>query len=84
MFRRLFLEHPASVGESYVQHLGVAGRFGLRLVRGGLGCMTHAVFPFAFKTAGSDTVRELHDQLVAKRNAVRAAQTQMTTVEYVI
>ena len=24
MFRRLFLDHPASVGESYVEHFGVA------------------------------------------------------------
>ena len=84
MLRRLFLDHPASVGESYRQHMGVAGRFGWRLTRGGLACMAHAVLPFAWKTAGSDTVRELHDQLVAKRSAARAAQSQMLTVEYVI
>lgn len=84
MFRRLFLDHPATVGESFTEHFGVASRFGWRLTRGGLACMTHAVLPFAFKTAGSDTVRELHDQLVAKRAAARAAQVQMTTVEYVI
>lgn len=84
MLRRLFLDHPASVGESYAEHFGVASRFGWRLTRGGLQCLAHAVLPFAFKTAGSDTVRELHDQLVAKRAAVRAAQAQMTTVEYVI
>lgn len=84
MLRQLFLDHPASVGESYAEHFGVASRFGWRLTRGGLGCMAHAVLPFAFKTAGSDTVRELHDQLVAKRAAARAAQLQMTTVEYVI
>lgn len=84
MFRRLFLDHPATVGESFTEHFGVASRFGWRLTRGGLACMAHAVLPFAFKTAGSDTVKELHDQLVAKRSAARAAQTQMTTVEYVI
>ena len=81
---RLFTDHPASVGESYLEHFGVASRFGWRLTRGGLGCMLHAVLPFACRTSGSDTVRELHDQLVAKRSAARAAQTQMTTVEYVI
>lgn len=84
MFRRLFLDHPASVGESFFEHFGVASRFGWRLTRGGLGCMAHAFLPFAFKTSGSDTVKELHDQLVAKRSAARAAQTQMLTVEYVI
>jgi len=84
MIRRLFLDHPASVGESYVEHLGVAGRFGARMIAGGIGCMIHAVLPFAFKTRGSDTIGALHRDLVAKRNAHRAAQTQMTTIEYVI
>lgn len=84
MIRRLFHDHPASVGESYAEHLGVAGRFGWRLMRGGLGCMLHAILPFVCTTSGSDTVRDLHAELVAKRTAARAAQTQMTTVEYVI
>jgi hypothetical protein len=84
MFRKLFLDHPASVGESYTEHFGVAGRFGLKMVIGGTGCMLHALLPFVFKTRGSDTVRALHAEMVAKRSAVRAAQTQMTTVEYVI
>lgn len=84
MLRALFTDHPASVGESYLQHLGVATRFGWRLTRGGVACMLHGALPFLFKTAGSDTVRDLHAELVAKRQAARAAQTQMLTVEYVI
>lgn len=84
MLRALFVDHPASVGESYAQHLRVATRFGWRLTRGGLACMIHGALPFLFRTSGSDTVRDLHAQLVAKRQAARAAQTQMTTVEYVI
>ncbi|WP_422631616.1 DUF6356 family protein, partial [Pseudomonas proteolytica] len=43
MFRRLFLDHPASVGESYAEHFGVASRFGVTLIGGGLGCLVHAV-----------------------------------------
>ena len=84
MIARLFIDHPASVGETYVEHFGVASRFGWRLARGGIGCMLHALLPCVFKTSGSDTVRDLHAELVAKRAAARAAQTQMTTVEYVI
>jgi hypothetical protein len=84
MFRRLFLDHPASVGESYTEHFGVASRFGLKMVSGGMRCALHAVLPFLFKTAGSDTVAALHAELVLKRSAARAAQTQMNTVEYVI
>ncbi len=84
MFRRLFLDHPTSVGESYTAHFGVASRFGVKMMWGGLRCAVHGVLPFLFKTAGSDTVSALHAELVTKRNAARAAQTQMTSVEYVI
>ena len=84
MIRALFLDHPATLGETYWQHFGVATRFGWRLTTGGLRCMAHGLLPFAWKTSGSDTVRALHAELVAKRSAARAAQTQMATVEYVI
>ena len=84
MFRRLFLDHPTSVGESYAEHFGVASGFGLKMIWGGARCTLHAVLPFVWKTAGSDTVAALHAELVTKRNAARAAQTQMSTVEYVI
>ena len=84
MFRRLFLDHPASVGESYAEHFGVASRFGFTMVKGGLGCMLHAALPFVCRTRGSDTVAKLHAEMVAKRSAARNAQTQMTTVEYII
>jgi len=84
MFRRLFLDHPASVGESYGEHFMVASSFGWRMIGGGAACALHALLPFAFKTRGSDTVAALHAQMVAKRNAARADQTQMRTVEYII
>jgi hypothetical protein len=69
MFRRLFLDHPATVGESYAEHFGVAGRFGLTMIKGGLGALVHAFVPALCKTRGS---------------AVAADQTQMKTVEFII
>ena len=84
MFRKLFLDHPKEVGETYAEHLVVAGRFGAEMVTGGMACMIHAVVPAAFKSAGSDTVSRLHARMVAKRGAVRADQAQLKTVEYVI
>ena len=56
MLRRLFLAHPASVGESYAEHFGVASRFGARMMAGGVGALVHAVLPFAFNTTGSRTI----------------------------
>ncbi len=84
MFRRLFLDHPATVGESYVEHFGVAGRFGVTMIKGGLGALVHAFVPALCKTRGSDTVADLHRQMVLKRGAVAADQTQMKTVEFII
>jgi hypothetical protein len=55
-----FTDHPREVGESYGAHLATAGRFGLKMIGGGIACLIHAVFPFLFVNAGSDTVRRLH------------------------
>ena len=84
MFRRLFTDHPASVNESYRQHMGVALGFGLAMLAGGIGALIHAFVPAFCKTRGSDTVRELHRQMVAKRGAVSADRAQMKTVDYII
>lgn len=84
MFAKLFTDHPASVGESYVEHFGVASRFGTKMIVGGFGAMLHAFVPALCKSTGSRTIDGLHAEMVAKRNAARAAQTQLKTVEYVI
>ena len=84
MFRRLFLDHPESVGESYAEHFRVAGGFGVTMIVGGLGAVLHAFLPFVCKTRGSDTINTLHARMVAKRDAKRAATTQMKTVDYII
>ncbi len=84
MIRRLFLDHPASVGESYTEHFGVAVGFGVAMIAGGIGACIHGLLPFAFQTTGSRTIERLHAKLVAKRAAKRAATTQMKSVEYII
>jgi len=73
MFRKLFSEHPNSVGETYLQHFGVAMSFGARMVVAGLACMLHGILPFLFVTTGSSTVRHLHDKMITGRKRVRAA-----------
>ncbi|MFA5968637.1 MAG: DUF6356 family protein [Sphingomonas sp.] len=84
MIRRLFLDHPASVEESYGEHFLVASSFGVAMILGGMGAVIHAFLPFAFKTKGSDTIGKLHARMVAKRTAKRDATTQMKTVDYII
>ncbi|MBN8888895.1 MAG: hypothetical protein ABS99_05320 [Acetobacteraceae bacterium SCN 69-10] len=62
-----FTEHPASVGENYVEHLGSAWGFGAAMLRGSLACFIHGVFPFLCLTTGSRTIRDLHERMVTHR-----------------
>lgn len=66
-----FTDHPASVGETYTEHMHTAAWFGWRMLLGSLACFVHAVLPFLFTRTGSATIAQLHDRMVANR--VRAA-----------
>ncbi len=65
--QKIFADHPASVGESYAEHLWRAARFGARMVVSGFACLIHAVVPAAFTHAGSDSIDRLHRELTARR-----------------
>lgn len=74
-FSRLFTDHPASVNETYWQHLAAATGFGLRMIGGGIACLVHALVPGAFCTKGSDLICELHERMVTNRRRVAEART---------
>jgi hypothetical protein len=63
MLRRLFLDHPASVNESYGEHFRVAAGFGTALLLGALGAFVHALVPALCQRTGSTTVKRLHARL---------------------
>jgi Family of unknown function (DUF6356) len=65
---RAFTDHPASVGESYLEHLVRALAFGTRMVFAGSACLVHAVFPFLFQYTGSRAINELNERMVLKRS----------------
>jgi len=62
-----FTAHPASVGETYLQHFRFAFRFGSRMLVGGVAAVIHAFLPFCFTTTAS----RISDALVAMRAASR-------------
>ncbi len=57
---RLFTDHPASVGESYGQHMGFALRFALWLLVAAGAALIHALLPFAFERTASRIVARLY------------------------
>ncbi len=83
-FKRRFIDHPKIVDENYREHFGVASKFGLTMIWGGLGALVHAVVPGWCITTGSDTIRRLNRIMVEQRRAKGQAVTQMQTIDWVI
>ena len=55
----LFTKHPRSIGETYWQHLKFAGWFAITMLRGGLACTVHAIFPFLFEKTASNALTQM-------------------------
>jgi hypothetical protein len=72
---RHFTDHPATVGESYLEHMQSALCFGFRLLGAGCACLIHAFLPFLCVKTGSRAIAELNDRMIANRCA-RSPQTQ--------
>lgn len=66
--RHLFTEHPATVGETYGEHMGNALSFGIELILAGFACLLHGAFPFLFEKTGSNAVRRLYKRMVTHRD----------------
>lgn len=64
---RAFTEHPASVGETYGQHMGQAVCFGGRMILAGIACLVHGFLPFLFVRTGSRAIADLNDRMIASR-----------------
>jgi hypothetical protein len=62
--KALFCDHPASVDETYTEHMAAAVGFALRLFVAGFVCSVHAVLPFLFVKTGSTMIAELHDRIL--------------------
>ncbi|HWB49339.1 MAG TPA: DUF6356 family protein [Stellaceae bacterium] len=76
MMQRLsFTEHPASVGENYVEHFRHAAGFAVNMIGGGLAVLVHAVLPFLFTKTGSGIIADLHTRMVTGRRQLTVKHT---------
>jgi hypothetical protein len=62
-FFRAFTDHPATVGENYLQHLCFAMRFSIRLFAAAGAAMIHAIVPAWFETTASDLIKRMYEDL---------------------
>ena len=72
MLSRLFLDHPRSVGETYLGHQRMALRFGVTMLAAGVACLIHGLVPGLFTCTGSRTVSRLHEQMLGNRRPLAA------------
>ena len=62
----LFTSHPASVGETYGEHMRVALSFAGSLAKAAGAALVHAFLPFLFATTASLTVKRLYDRMTRR------------------
>ncbi len=76
MLKSAFTDHPASVGETYGQHMGMAFSFAGRMFLASVACLIHGFLPFLFARTGSSTITDLHDRMVTHRDRRTDAQRE--------
>jgi hypothetical protein len=65
-FSQIFTAHPASVDESYVQHMRFAAGFGVRLLAAAGAAFVHALIPCLFEKTASRMVADMHRRLIER------------------
>jgi hypothetical protein len=65
-FLRGFVDHPASVNETYLQHAGFAFGFAGRLFLASMAALIHAIIPPLFETTASRMIRKMHARIEAR------------------
>ncbi|WP_254898982.1 DUF6356 family protein [Thalassococcus arenae] len=63
----LFFDHPASVNETYFQHMGFALRFAGLLALAAGAALLHALVPALCERTASTIIRCLHARIEARR-----------------
>ncbi len=56
-----FTEHPATVDETYFEHMAFAAGMSKKLLKAAWCCAVHAVMPWRHCTSGSTAIKEMHE-----------------------
>ena len=63
MLARMFMDHPASVDETYGEHARFAAGFSLKLFAAGFAALIHAIIPCLFEKTASNLIRKMHARI---------------------
>ncbi|MHA1525335.1 MAG: DUF6356 family protein [Alphaproteobacteria bacterium] len=64
----LFTDHPANVGETYLEHMGVAAGFSVKLLGIAAAALVHAILPFLFVKTASTAILSMADKMARRAN----------------
>ena len=78
MFRKLFLNHPAAVGETYFEHQAAALKIAGPLYKAALAVTVHALVPGLCQKTGSQTILRLHQRITGGRGRGAAMEGEYT------
>ena len=70
-FLRAFRDHPASVGETYAEHMAFAAWFAFKLFLASGAALIHAIVPSLFEMTASTIIRELYHQIESRNRMDR-------------
>ena len=79
MFKRFFIDHPRSVGETYFEHQRSALGYAVSMLTGGIACLLHGLIPGLCVTTGSRKVRELYERMLRNRTMNSKHRIQVET-----
>ena len=65
--RRLFVEHPRSLGMSWAEHGIGAVKIGAELIGAGCAAMIHAAVPGCFTETAGRTVTRIYDHIQSRK-----------------
>jgi hypothetical protein len=88
MFKQLFIDHPKTVNETYIQHFFTAMSFSMKLFKAAIACFIHALIPGLCIKTGSKAITELHVKMVTFRvkgtSGVATNEHPESSIEYMI
>jgi uncharacterized membrane protein YjjP (DUF1212 family) len=84
MLKRLFIDHPKSVNETYIHHFFTSISFSMKLFKAAIACFIHALVPGLCIKTGSKAITELHVKMVTFRVKGSSKATSNTQVEAAI
>ena len=70
MLGRLFIDHPKSLGMSWLGHGLGAIKIGGEMIAAGVACLVHAIIPGLFTQTAGKTVERLYCHMAKRRATV--------------